>query len=97
MLIPCPYCGPRDASEFTYSGDATIKRPEETNSNIDDWSDYVYQRKNPAGDHQDYWHHVQGCRCILLVERNTVTHTVYGAKIVGPWQPKVTHNDGAAV
>ena len=97
MIIPCPYCGPRDASEFTYSGDATVIRPDETNTTIDDWADYIYQRKNPAGDHQDYWHHVQGCRSLLKVKRNTVTHVVYSAEIVGPWQSEVAAVDGAAL
>ena len=27
MLIPCPFCGPRDLSEFTYGGDATARAP----------------------------------------------------------------------
>ena len=27
MLIPCPWCGPRNQVEFTYGGDATVKRP----------------------------------------------------------------------
>ena len=27
MRINCPYCGERDASEFTYLGDADLKRP----------------------------------------------------------------------
>ena len=97
MLIPCPYCGPRDASEFTYCGDASVKRPADNNTCIDQWSDYVYQRKNPAGDHQDYWQHTQGCRSVLVVDRNTLTHTVYGARIVGPWQNLASDDKGAAL
>ena len=27
LLIPCPYCGLRNQIEFTYGGDATLKRP----------------------------------------------------------------------
>jgi heterotetrameric sarcosine oxidase delta subunit len=27
MLIPCPWCGPRNQIEFTYGGDATVRRP----------------------------------------------------------------------
>jgi sarcosine oxidase subunit delta len=86
MLIPCPYCGPRDSSEFTYSGDATVTRPDAANTTIEDWSNYIYQRTNPVGVHQDYWHHVQGCRLLLKVTRNTLTHAVSGAEIVGAWQ-----------
>ncbi|MDQ2918068.1 MAG: sarcosine oxidase subunit delta, partial [Pseudomonadota bacterium] len=25
MLIPCPWCGPRNQIEFTYGGDAAIR------------------------------------------------------------------------
>ena len=28
MRIKCPYCGERALEEFTYRGDATVKRPE---------------------------------------------------------------------
>ena len=27
MLITCPFCGPRDAAEFTYRGDAEPVQP----------------------------------------------------------------------
>ena len=27
LLIPCPWCGPREASEFSYGGEADIARP----------------------------------------------------------------------
>jgi heterotetrameric sarcosine oxidase delta subunit len=35
LQINCPWCGPRDQSEFGYAGEAHIKRPE----NPDDLSD----------------------------------------------------------
>ena len=28
MRLPCPYCGDRDAQEFSYRGDAGPRRPE---------------------------------------------------------------------
>ena len=31
LLIPCPWCGPRSQIEFTYGGDATVKRPATVN------------------------------------------------------------------
>jgi methylglutamate dehydrogenase subunit B len=27
LLIPCPWCGPRNQIEFTYGGDASVRRP----------------------------------------------------------------------
>ena len=49
------------------------------------WADYVYDRRNPRGPHQEYWHHVHGCRTWMIVERNTETHDVSGARLIGPW------------
>lgn len=76
MLIPCPYCGPRDVGEFTYQGDATVVRPDPASTDQDAWNRFVYDRANPAGKHSEYWQHSGGCRAHLVVERDTVTHTV---------------------
>jgi len=32
LLIPCPYCGARDETEFTYGGPSHVTRPELTAS-----------------------------------------------------------------
>ena len=29
LEIKCPYCGKRSQNEFSYGGDASVKRPEE--------------------------------------------------------------------
>ncbi len=76
MIIPCPHCGPRDSSEFTYFGDASRQRPALDNTDVEAWSAYVYERDNPKGPHQEFWHHLTGCRQWLVVERNTATHEV---------------------
>ncbi len=75
MRIDCPYCGPRSVDEFSYGGDATIKRPE-TSTDADDWVDYTYLRDNPNGWHLEYWHHISGCRAWLVVSRNTSSHQI---------------------
>lgn len=76
MLIPCPYCGPRDVSEFTYQGDGHRTRPDRTSNDPDAWNAYVYDRENPAGDHREIWQHSGGCRAHLAVTRNTLTHAI---------------------
>lgn len=76
MIIPCPYCGPRDVVEFTYQGDATVVRPDPASTDQDAWNRYVYDRANPAGRHSEVWQHSGGCRAHLIVERDTVTHAV---------------------
>ena len=77
MLIPCPFCGPREHGEFAYGGDATVRRPRQAQPVWGpDWQAYVYARANPRGPHQEYWHHVAGCRQWLVVRRDTLTHEV---------------------
>ena len=76
IRINCPVCGLRDETEFTYGGDATVKRPAMDEKDPKAWMDYVFNRANPRGDHQEYWHHTQGCRQWVVLERNTLDHTV---------------------
>ncbi|WP_157016134.1 sarcosine oxidase subunit delta [Mesorhizobium xinjiangense] len=76
MLINCPYCGPRDLSEFTYRGDANRTRPADTSTDQAAWNAYVYERVNTAGDHPEYWQHSGGCRSHILVMRSTLTHEI---------------------
>ncbi len=85
MLIPCPHCGPRDVAEFTYGGDANKDRPDPGSASAAEWCDYVFQRANPRGPHLEYWHHAQGCRLWLKVRRDTLTHKIESAEVVGPW------------
>ncbi|MEM1079391.1 MAG: sarcosine oxidase subunit delta [Pseudomonadota bacterium] len=76
IRINCPVCGPRSETEFTYGGDASIRRPAMDETAMAPWLDYVFHRDNPRGPHKEYWHHVQGCRQWLVVERSTLTHEV---------------------
>lgn len=77
MRIPCPFCGDRDTQEFVYRGDAEPVRPTEP----DGFYDYVYTRRNPAGRLTEHWYHAQGCRNWLVVDRDTVTHEIFDAKL----------------
>ena len=76
MIITCPYCGPRDLSEFAYQGDGNRTRPNSASTDQAEWNAYVYDRLNPAGDHHEIWQHSGGCRAHLKVVRNTVTHKI---------------------
>ena len=52
LEIKCPYCGKRSQNEFSYGGDASIKRPQIGKEISDkDWDDFVYFRNNPRGKH----------------------------------------------
>jgi methylglutamate dehydrogenase subunit B len=79
MRIPCPYCGSRDVQEFSYLGDANLRRPDPEAPEAA-FHDYVYLRDNPAGPHRELWYHGSGCRNWLVVTRNTVTHVITGAR-----------------
>lgn len=81
LRIPCPVCGTRDETEFTYGGDATMKRPPEASTDPDAWVTYVFERPNPRGRHHEYWHHVAGCRQWLILERDTLTHEIGACRL----------------
>ena len=78
MIINHPHLGPRDASEFTILGDASlINRPDWQAVDADDaFYNYQYLRDNPAGLHRELWFHEQGDRSWLVVTRDTLTHAV---------------------
>ena len=78
MIINHPLLGPRDASEFTYLGDASlINRPDwQSDTAAAEFHDYVYLRDNPAGLHRELWFHEQGDRSWLVVTRDTATHEI---------------------
>jgi sarcosine oxidase subunit delta len=84
MRIPCPFCGLRDAAEFSYLGDATLRRPDTSmgGTEIDAaLFDYVYLRDNPAGPLREYWYHSAGCHSWLVVQRDTRTHQIIAASM----------------
>ena len=53
LIIPCPYCGPRDHSEFTYVGDAARTRPP-LGAEAEAVHDWVHLRDNPRGPHLEF-------------------------------------------
>ena len=76
LRIACPFCGMRDHDEFTYLEDAAHRKPDYTDADMKKWFEAVYLRDNPRGKHVEYWHHALGCRMVLKVTRDTVTHDI---------------------
>ena len=88
MRISCPYCGPRGNDEFSYLGDATVRRPDSAKPDAARaFHDYVYLRDNPSGLHQELWYHAGGCHSWLVVTRNTRTHEISGVKFAAGGKP----------
>ncbi len=84
LMIPCPWCGPRDESEFTYGGDAERPMPLlDGTATQADWQAFVHKRANRKGEHREFWYHGFGCEQWIRVKRNTVTHEISGATIAG--------------
>jgi methylglutamate dehydrogenase subunit B len=78
MLITCPHCGIRPVEEFTFNGDASVRRPTSLDPKaMDEWHDYVYLRSNPKGRLDEYAHHSGGCRAWLVVTRDTASHEIF--------------------
>ena len=75
IRINCPFCGERDHSEFGYGGDASIEYPA-LDAPMDEWHDAIYLRENIRGMQTETWHHNNGCRMWLVVERDTMTHEI---------------------
>lgn len=83
MRIPCPICGERDRREFYYKGDAVALARPAQDAGDQAWDDYLHNRDNPAGRTRDLWHHAAGCGAWIVVTRDTVTHDVHSADLVG--------------
>ncbi len=84
LLIPCPWCGPRDDSEFAYGGEADVARPADPATLSDEaWADYLFMRDNPEGTLRELWCHGQGCRRWFRVERHAVSHEITAVAALG--------------
>lgn len=77
MRIHCPYCGERGVEEYSYRGDATVRRPDANGPDaLERFVEYLHLRDNPAGSHQEFWQHLHGCRAWLVVQRDVRTHAI---------------------
>jgi len=74
LNVPCPTCGPRPFTEFTFGGEL---RPIEADDADGDF-DRVFLRENVDGVQVERWFHLFGCRRWLTVRRDTVTDRIEG-------------------
>jgi sarcosine oxidase subunit delta len=77
QLIACPYCGPREETEFHYGGQAHIAYPAEHAALSDEeWARFLFFRDNPEGPFAERWVHSSGCRRWFNAVRDTATHQI---------------------
>jgi len=72
LLVPCPHCGERPFTEFTFGGELrAIDAP-------DPDADFarVYLRDNVAGVQEERWFPLLGCRRWLTLRRDTVANRI---------------------
>ena len=90
LLIPCPWCGPRDEAEFHYGGQAHVPYPENPASLTDEeWARYLFFRANPKGPFAERWTHSAGCRRWFNAVRDTSTNEVLAVYRAGEERPAV--------
>ncbi len=75
ILLPCPWCGPREATEFAHVGEVST-RPDPGSATPAQWRGYLYLRANPCGWTTETWYHRMGCRRFITVRRHTETNEV---------------------
>lgn len=88
LLIPCPWCGPRDEAEFHYGGQAHVPYPEDSAALSDEeWARYLFFRDNPKGPFAERWSHAAGCRRWFNAVRDTATNEILSVYRSGEPRP----------
>jgi heterotetrameric sarcosine oxidase delta subunit len=80
LMVPCPWCGPRNSSDLRYVGESR-PRPEPGSATREAWRRYLYVKNNPAGWTTETWYCRSGCRRYFVVERHTVTNEIRTSRL----------------
>jgi heterotetrameric sarcosine oxidase delta subunit len=67
MRVPCPHCGPRDVSEFSYGGEDRGVPSTDPDAEFA----RTFLRANLAGVVTEHWHHHAGCGAWFTFVRDT--------------------------
>ena len=89
LLIPCPFCGPRNESEFFCGGPERPTRPDPAETSDAAWTAWLTQVPNPVGPVQERWCHARGCGLWFTLWRDTRSHDLVPAP-----QPQEGARDG---
>ncbi|WP_369174552.1 sarcosine oxidase subunit delta [Streptomyces sp. R28] len=95
LLITCPWCGPRDETEYHYGGQAHVAYPENPSELTDaQWAEFVFYRDNPKGPFAERWMHSIGCRRWFNALRDTATHEVLASYRLDEPRPELPQAGG---
>lgn len=102
LIIDCPFCGPREETEFSYGGQAHIPYPLDPTTLSDaEWAQYLFYRDNPKGPFPERWVHSHGCRKWFNLIRDTHTYEILAVYKLDEPQPRVasttTDEDSAVI
>lgn len=82
IVLSCPWCGPRNVSEYHSLGEV-VDRPDPSTASRWEWRTYLYLRRNPAGRVRERWFHRAGCRRYFDADRDTRDNTVFATWRLG--------------
>lgn len=74
FLVACPNCGKRSVYEFRFGGE--VKSRPSDSASAEEWTAYLYSKKNESGPEREWWYHRNGCRAWFQAVRNTETNEV---------------------
>ena len=58
QIFPCPFCGPRDETEFHYVGEPKARPEPAERGRRRRWAEYLYVNANPKGEAREIWLHL---------------------------------------
>lgn len=80
QIFECPFCGPRNETEFHYAGELGKVRPETADEISDkDWASYLFTQRNEKGAVKEVWMHTT-CAELFVMERDSVTMDVIATR-----------------
>jgi sarcosine oxidase subunit delta len=79
QIFPCPFCGPRDETEFHYVGERKARPEPAGEVSSEAWAEYLYLNANPKGESQEIWLHL-ACMESFAMTRDTAANAVIGSE-----------------
>ena len=75
LLLSCPNCGDRNASEFRYGGPLNPRPVDPEKAEEDSWIRYLYLQTNTMEHETEWWYHTAS-GIWFLADRNNETDEV---------------------